>query len=804
MDGLMEHEKRHLDKLRELAPECAVLLKKRGDFPLSEPGKIALYGAGARRTVKGGTGSGDVNSRFYVTVEQGLEEAGFKVTTKDWLRGFDDTFSSAKERFISEVRARARRKHTLAIVEGMGAVMPEPEYSLAIDGEGDTAIYVLSRNSGEGSDRADAPGDYRLTDTEIRDILAANERYEHFMLVLNVGGPVDITPVLDVDNILLLSQLGVVTGWTLADIILGYAVPSGKLATTWARYEDMPKIGDFAAPDITRYREGVYVGYRYFDAAGVRPIFPFGFGLGYTDFAVGESRVSIVGGRINVTVPVFNRGGWPGRETVQVYLSAPWGELDKPVKELAGYGKTRLLSPGEAQRVEVSFELADMASFNERRSAYVLEKGDYILCVGPDSANTVPAAVISLPETLTVRKVVSIGGKTDFEDWRPQPMERPELPDGLAHFEFTRDNLRDLSFPKPADPSTRSMSRAMRLTDDELIYMCCGNFSDNAGLSGVIGSAGTAVAGAAGETCSRTDIPRLVMADGPAGLRLSKYYTRDGDAARPLENRLPAEMEQYMGRAMKFLLNLRRKKGAGPVYDQFCTAIPIGTALAQSFNTELVEKVGVIVGEEMELFGVDLWLAPALNIHRSPLCGRNFEYYSEDPLVSGLTAAAITRGVQSRPGRGVTVKHFCCNNQETNRYISNSMVSKRALREIYIKGFEICIRRADPAAVMTSYNLLNGVHTSEREDLSEGLLRGEWGWGGLIMTDWVVAGAAGKGKYRAARSAPSIAAGNIFMPGSPADYKSARKALEDGVLHSRKARRTAAFVIDSVRRLRGV
>ncbi len=769
MDGLQDHERRHLTLLRKLAPECAVLLKKRGDFPLSEPGDIAVYGAGARRTLKGGTGSGDVNSRFYVTVEQGLEEQGFRVTSKAWLRGFDETGSAD---------------------------------GLALDGAGDTALYVLSRTSGEGWDRADVPGDYRLTEGEVRDILACREKYRRFMLVLNVCGPVDLSPVLDVDNILLLSQLGAVTGRVLTDILLGNAVPSGKLASTWVRSEDICRVGDFGTPDNVRYREGVYVGYRYYDAAGVTPLYPFGYGLSYTDFTLGAVKTTLTGGEARVSVPVFNAGRFPGRETVQVYVSAPWGTLDRPRKELAGYAKTRLLSPGEAQRVEVSFPMTRLAGFDEKTSSYLLEKGEYLIYAGTDSAHVQPVAAVELPETLTVRKVEDIGGKPDFADWRPEKPDRPPVPAEVPRLVYTGEDLAETPAPEAVTPSREAMSRAMRLSDDELIALCMGAFRPDSKKAGVIGSAGFTVAGAAGETYGKlSDIPPLVMADGPAGLRLAKYFIREKGVAREVASPAPQPEKRTAGERLKRLLR-PEKMSYTPVADQFCTAVPIGTALAQSFDPALLERVGRLIGEEMALFGVDLWLAPALNIHRSPLCGRNFEYYSEDPLVSGLTAAAVTKGVQSVPGRGVTVKHFCCNSQETDRYISNSQVSQRALREIYIRGFEICIREADPAAVMTSYNLLNGVHTSERADLSEGLLRREWGWRGLIMTDWVVAGAAGKGRYRTARAADSIAAGNLFMPGSPADWRAARKALEDGVLHGRKARLTAAFVIDAARRLK--
>ena len=311
---LNDYERKHADTVRHLAPECTVLLKKDGAFPLSAPGKIALYGAGARRTVKGGTGSGEVNSRYFVTIEEGLEKAGFTVTTKPWLDAWDETVAAARKAFADEIRARAKQKHTLAVMEGMGAVMPMPEYSFRLYGDGDTAIYVLSRISGEGADRTPIKGDILLTESEIRDILLLNDRYARFMLVLNVGGPVDLSPVAAVKNILLLSQLGAETGHVLADLLLGKSCPSGRLTTTWAAWQDYSSIGDFGDQDETRYREGVYVGYRYFEAVGKQPLFPFGFGLGYTEF---ETELNGADEK-QVMVTVKNVGAYPGKETVQL------------------------------------------------------------------------------------------------------------------------------------------------------------------------------------------------------------------------------------------------------------------------------------------------------------------------------------------------------------------------------------------------------------------------------------------------------------------------------------------------------
>ena len=274
---VQEFEKEHLATLRALAPECMVLLKKNGDFPLSAPCKVALYGAGARETIKGGTGSGDVNVRHYVTVEEGLENAGFTVTTKSWMEGYKAAREAVISDFYESIAKEAEELGKSVFLVGMGRTPGEPHYELPIEGEGDVCIYVLSRNSGEGADRPGGDGDYQLTADEVRDILACAEKYMKFMLVLNVGGPVDISPVLDqVDNVLLLSQLGSVTGDAFADVLLGKANPSGKLTTTWAKAGNIMAIGDFAERDDTRYKEGVFVGYRYYDAAEVQPLFPFG------------------------------------------------------------------------------------------------------------------------------------------------------------------------------------------------------------------------------------------------------------------------------------------------------------------------------------------------------------------------------------------------------------------------------------------------------------------------------------------------------------------------------------------------
>ena len=785
---LQQYEKEHLKKLRRLLPECTVLLKSNGDFPLDRVGKLALYGSGARHTVKGGTGSGEVNSRYFVNAERGLKKAGFTVTTREWMDAYDRIRVDAKKQFIKDIKARAKQKHTNSIVEGMGAVMTEPEYDLPLNGEGDVAVYILSRISGEGNDRNYIPGDILLTKTEQRDILALHKKYDKFLLVINAGGPVDLTPVLEVDNILVLSQLGVDTGTILANLIMGKAYPSGKLTTTWAAEKNYPIMGEFDGMEDTRYREGVYVGYRYFDTVSAKPLFPFGFGLSYTDFEVSGLKVTTEGERICVGASVKNVGKRSGKETLQLYVNVPQGKLDQPFQTLAAFAKTGELKSGETQELSLYFNLSDLASFDTENAAYVLEKGGYVLRLGTSSTDTAVCGIVELEAGVTVRKVRHIGGTPDFTDWKPEKRREEILSDDVPIFAVSAADIPmetvTYDAPQEINPKIKNLS------DEELAYMNVGAFDPKAGLLSIIGNASKNVAGAAGETTSMLkdkEIKPLIMADGPAGLRLSRNYVKDEKGVHAVGKTMPETILDFMPApvaALSGLMAYKPKKGT-EILHQYATAIPIGTAVAQSWNRELAYICGDIVGDEMERFGVHLWLAPALNIHRDIRCGRNFEYFSEDPLLSGIFAAEITKGVQKHSGCGTTIKHFAANNQETNRYASNSIVSERALREIYLRGFGICVSETGPHAVMTSYNLLNGVHTSERRDLTEDYLRSECRYRGIVMTDWLVGGDyLSKNPKYPAPTASGIAAagGDLVMPGGNGDYKDILAALKNGRL----------------------
>lgn len=783
MSNITMLEMKHNKQLSENAAECTVLLKTNDKFPLNKPCKIALYGNGARNTIKGGTGSGGVNSRFYITAEQGLEDAGFTVTTKKWLDAYDIERKSRHSEFLDGIKKKAEKDGVSLFVAGFGAIEPEYEYDIPLEGEGDAAVYVLSRVSGEGNDRKTVKGDVCLTDTEIKDILYLADKFDKFMLVLNVGGVVDISPVISVPNILLLSQLGVVTGEVLAQIILGKANPSGKLTTTWAKHEDYCSLGTFGELDDTKYNEGVYVGYRYFDTAEVQPLFPFGYGLSYTDFDIKFKAVKNDKETITVVATVKNTGKFAGKEVVQLYVSCPVGNIDKPEKCLAAFTKTKLLESGETEEVLLTFKMSDIASFDADNSRFVLEEGAYIFKLGNSSRNTVNCAEIKLIGKTVTEEVKTFELKADFED--KKFTRNNESISGVPSItldekDFVTKKI-NYNLAKMVHPLTEKM------TDEQLCFLCTGAYLDQS-TGGVIGGSSFHVAGAAGETTNR--LPEflgnkfLVMADGPAGLRITREYVKgENGTVIPLVKELPDGLGDILDPSVTaYLKHVYENTPKETVHEQYTTAIPIGTAVAQSWNTDFARLCGNIVGEEMQQFGVHIWLAPALNIHRDIRCGRNFEYYSEDPLISGKIAAAVVNGVQQNKNCGVAVKHFAVNNQETNRYNNNSVLSERALREIYLKGFKICIEESQPETLMTSYNLVNGVHTSENRQLVTDILRCEMGFKGVVMTDWITSGVTynKKSKHPAAYSSNIVKAGNdLTMAGSQIDIDDLTAAVKE-------------------------
>ncbi len=815
---ISERERRNWLRVRRIGAEGMVLLENNGVLPLkSEKKSLALYGSGARYTVKGGTGSGDVNSRFVVDAEQGLEEAGFTITTKGWLDRYDKIVETARNAYFDRLRELMKAGGD-AVSQLFFNPFREPPVLPVTDediagSETDTAVYVLSRNSGEGKDRHPEAGDYELLEEEKTVIRLLAARYEKLVVVLNVGGVIDTTFLRETEGIgalLLMSQAGNVSGHALADVLTGKVTPCGKLAATWAQnYLDYPGAANFSHmngdTDDEYYQEGIFVGYRYFDTFGVTPAYPFGYGSSYTAFEIKADAVTADPLTVMARVTVTNTGAlYAGKEVVQIYYSAPEGRLEKPMQELAAYAKTKLLAPGESQTLCVAWPLARMASYDPAEAAWVLEAGTYYVRVGNSSRNTHIAAALVLERAAYTEQLknclpldcgmeeLSCAGAVPYT-YEGEAKEKAgavrilidagQIPCRTAVYRGENETI-------PAKVTEEKITaddvKAGRYTLDELVgqltveemaQLCVGTARGGQGESAV--SAAIAVCpGAGGDTASLMlddrDVRNMLMSDGPAGLRLSRHFMAD-----PAGNPVPGTEEVPI--PGMDLLTVGAPEPEIPAdaadYYQYCTAIPIATLLAQTWDPAAIEEAGDIIGGELEAFGVILWLAPGMNIHRNPLCGRNFEYYSEDPLVAGLCAAAATRGVQKHPGRGTAVKHFALNNQEDNRAHVNSHAGERALREIYLKGFEIAVKHVQPMAIMTSYNLVNGTHTANSYDLLTAIARDEWGFAGIIMTDWGTTGYSGVSiglssglKYGDSNAAGCIRAGNdLTMPGSQAD-----------------------------------
>lgn len=811
----MEEKNRAL--AREAAAEGFVLLKNDGILPLKKR-KIALYGSGARMTVKGGTGSGAVRERYSVTIEEGLKNAGVEITTRDWLNRFDRFYADTYETYRQEVEKKVEGIQNFFQILGLAGRFEHPTGIPVTDediriSDTDTAVYVLARQAGEGEDREDKQGDYRLDDVEYENLKKVSEHYRNFIVIVNAGGVLDLSfmDTMQVSALVYFVQGGEEGGNALADVLLGKKNFSGKLATSWAYdFADIPSNTTYSYLGTDKYNqeynEGIYVGYRFFESFGVKPRYPFGYGLSYTSFALEAKRAEQKGCNLEVDVQVTNTGNCTGKEVVQLYVTVPFGKDGAEYQRLAAFQKTEELEPQEKTVLQLKVPVRSLTKYKEKQAAYVLEQGEYVINLGNSSVSAAPIAVLTLAEDFITEKCTNICPVQHMVE-EIVPPERKSRDLGQApRIALDTSGIETLvhHYETPEvyeDASVKEDIEAMSV--HQLAALVCGGGTTGKNLPvTAMGASGTTT----GELFESLGIPNVILSDGPAGLNLTSRIVEleDGSYKASL---VPETLEAYkrylFGFSKMALMSQMAKPEEGIEHYQYATAWPCSQLLAQSFNTKLMEKVGDAVGAEMEAYGVTVWLAPGMNIHRNPLCGRTFEYYSEDPLVSGKMAAAIVRGVQFHEGKGMSIKHFAANNCELERNRSSSNMNERALRELYLKGFEIAVKESAPMTVMASYNLVNGVYATNNYDLLVKVLRNEWGFQGLVMSDWdsvtCEEGDCTKAKTSDVWKAASAQC-DLIMPGRPDQVEALEKGVEAGKVDLEDLKRCAGRVLAMIKK----
>lgn len=798
-----EREKRNLEVAYRAACESMVLLKNEGVLPLKTK-KVAMYGAGVTRTIKGGTGSGEVNERHSVSILEGMENRGFEIATKQWMKDYEDAYAEgelahkkAQRDIIKLIKSKSFMEMMLkGYTPPAGRAITEQDIA---DSDTDTAIYVLSRQAGEGGDRKAEKGDLFITDEERAAIETCVKTYKNFVLVINSGCSIDMSFVDEIPGIgaiLFICQLGTEGGNAFADVVSGKVTPSGKLTDTWAKqYADIPYHDEYSYlngnVEDEYYKEGIYVGYRYFDSFGVEPCYPFGYGLSYTEFSIFGAGIAVEKTKVCLKASITNIGEtYSGKEVAQVYVSAPAGALDKEYQALAAFGKTKLLAPSESEVLELTFDMKDLASYDEKAASYVLDAGEYIVRLGSSSRNTIPVAVLTLDEKVVVSTHTNICPVVEpIDELKSSGYGKEAVNAGVPRVAISAAafETKAYTYETPEvyhDEKVDKFMNTLSLKDMVEIVVGIGMFGGETRFN---------MPGSVGNTTSKfwdKGLANVTLCDGPAGLRITKRSVVQKDGTlKPVE--LPISVFEMFPDFIQSFLKADPEKGT--VVYQYTTAFPVTAALAQSWNVELIEEVGKAIFVEMKEYGCTFWLAPAVNIHRNPLCGRNFEYVSEDPFLTGEVAAAITKGIQQEDGYYVTVKHFACNNMEDNRNKVSSNLSERTLREIYLRGFERAVRKGHAKAIMTSYNRINSVYAPNSYDLCTKVLRNEWGFDGVVMTDWF---STNKGL---GNNALAMRAGNdLIMPGGNAYKKEILAGVKSGMIKEEDVRRCCANVVRAI------
>ena len=690
---------------RQMAAEGTVMLKNDGVLPLNEGTVVSLFGRTYKDYFFVGYGSGgDVNRPYNIDIAQGIENC-------------EDLTLNAK---LHNTYMTWREKHPVS--HGYWAHWPLRYEEMPLTDEivgsarkiSDTAVVTIGRSSGEDRDCDLANGSYYLHDEEIEMLNKVTSHFDKVIVLLNVGNIIDMSWVKHygdkIGAVLYVWQGGMESGNAVADILCGKACPCGKLTDTIAKaYEDYPSSAQFGNKKVNEYTEDIFVGYRYFETfAQDKVLYPFGFGLSYTDFEIKANGVTADENGFSLDVTVTNTGQYSGKEVVQLYLSKPCGKLGNPARELVAFAKTKTLDCGEAQDLSLYVDMYSLASYDDcgatnNANSYVIEAGEYDFYLGNSVRDAEKVHSYFHEETTLWEQLKQVcAPKYDFKIFKAEEIDGKTVLSTKSVAKEKYDMATRILNHIPEDIE-QTGDRGIKLDDVKSGRATMNEFVaqlDNTELEAItrggykmynpLGPKGNAgVYGGVLESLRDKGVRPIVTTDGPSGIRLVSC----------------------------------------------CSLLPIGTLLACSFNTELVTELYKIIAKEMKKKGSDVLLAPGMNIHRNHLCGRNFEYFSEDPYLSGKIGAASVLGIQSEGGSACP-KHFACNNQELCRNTNDSRLSERALRQIYLKGFEICIKESKPKNIMTSYNKINGVWCHYNYDTCVTVLRNEWGYEGNVMTDW--------------------------------------------------------------------
>ena len=758
----MEQRESNREKMNQhiaykAALESIVLLENKQGLPL-KTNQIALFGTGSIYTLFSGLGSGEVNPRFNINILNGLKQNNVEILSNNYLERLEKEHDLTINNYKKEINKKLLKLQISDIANSIffypkvdDILLDENDLNL----NSDTAVYVISRNSSENIDNQPKKGEYYLTDTELNNLKNLSKHYKDLIIIINSGYPIDMNFLEQLDHyeaVVYSGYLGMMGGAALSNVLTGITSPSGKLSSTWPKkIEDVPNVDEFfSSKDDINYNEGIFVGYRYYDTFNVLPKYSFGHGLTYSNFTIKDTKINNENNIFTIKTTLCNQGNTSAKESVLAFLEAG-GNLNKPKNILVGFNKSDDILPNQFETITIKFDLFDFASYDSKKEAYVIEKGSYKLKVGLSLDNIIDEYSFDIKEDIIVKEVKNLTNNNIKETLSNKnntfnsSLNTPVINTQPSTINYEKPNIEINSNKDPKAMIKTLVGNGFTSMKDHAIV---GEINDLTGK-------------------------KYLLSDGPAGLRVSQKSNT------LLGIRLPSDapiqsINYFPSCFVNLVFNKKDRKNTTYMYP---TCFPAATNLAQTFNQKLVNEIGIGIGFEMKEFNVSYLLAPAINVQRNPFCGRNFEYFSEDPYLSGIMGASLINGIKQIPDCNATIKHFCCNNKEERRNFYSANINDEALREIYLKPFEIAIKYSNPGALMSSYNKVNHEYVATSQKLINDYLRCELGYNGVVMTDWYATG-----KNKASTYQVIKANADLIMPGSKQDLNNLLKAYHHGLL----------------------